>query len=355
MTKNQSRTTKSNIALLYIEEGQRDTVDQLFEFDHLVGSNNFHCVFCVRFLVRKPSPATFIQKGQLALLADLMSQASVSQLVVSRPLGARIQRNIEKALCISILDRTELLLQLFEMRAVSATGKLQVELAKLTYMSTKLVRGWTHLERQRGGIGLRGGPGETQIEVDRRIIREKMHVLQKKLASVSARQALNRKQRVSNRVPVVALVGYTNAGKSSLFNRLTGASTHVQDQLFATLDPLTRQAKVDQQTLLFIDTVGFMRELPPALMTAFKATLEEIRYADLLLIVVDASEPFWSDRLKTVQTTLSELGAEAIPHIVVSNKMDLACSIAIPGSHPVSTTSGQGLDSLKRICLARLR
>jgi len=234
------------------------------------------------------------------------------------------ERNLEKLTECRVVDRTGLILDIFAQRARSHEGKLQVELAQLKHMSTRLVRGWTHLERQRGGaIGLRG-PGETQLELDRRIIGEKMKALQKRLDKVEVQRNQARRARQRNAVPVVALVGYTNAGKSTLFNALTGSSVYAANQLFATLDPTVRRLEgLESGPLVLADTVGFIRDLPHDLVAAFRSTLAEARDADLLLHIVDASDPERDDRIADVDAVLREIGAGDLPQVLVYNKIDL--------------------------------
>ena len=339
-------TNPKRVLSIYVEGPRRDPSHFLCEYDTLIHTNDFQAVACIRMLVKKPSPATYLQSGQVDLIGELCALLKPEVVVFSIPVGARIQRNIEKKLCINILDRTELLLQIFEKRAISASGKLQVELARLTYMSTKLVRGWTPLERQRGGIGLRAGPGETQIEVDRRILRERMHKCKKQLRSLQNTQALNRKKRLGSGTPIVCLVGYTNAGKSTLFNQLTQCDSLVMDQLFATLDPLSRKARVQNKDIIFTDTVGFMRDLPEALVTAFRATLDEIVYSDLLLHVVDCSDPEWDDKIRIVRETLAILSCDHIPTLLVCNKSDLSSKVLFAEGIEVSSITGQGIAQL---------
>ena len=234
------------------------------------------------------------------------------------------ERNLEKLTECRVVDRTGLILDIFAQRARSHEGKLQVELAQLKHMSTRLVRGWTHLERQRGGaIGLRG-PGETQLELDRRIIGERMKQLKKRLDKVEVQRNQARRARQRNAVPVVALVGYTNAGKSTLFNALTGSEVYVANQLFATLDPTVRRLEgLDIGPVVLADTVGFIRDLPHDLVAAFRSTLSEARDADLLLHVVDASDPERDDRMADVDAVLREIGAGDLPQVLVYNKIDL--------------------------------
>ena len=267
------------------------------------------------------------------------------------------ERNLEKLTECRVVDRTGLILDIFAQRARSHEGKLQGELAQLKHMSTRLVRGWTHLERQRGGaIGLRG-PGETQLELDRRIIGEKMKQLQKRLDKVEVQRNQARRARQRNAVPVVALVGYTNAGKSTLFNALTGSAVYAANQLFATLDPTVRRLEgLDIGPVVLADTVGFIRDLPHDLVAAFRSTLSEARDADLLLHVVDASDPERDDRMADVDAVLREIGAGELPQVLVYNKIDLVADAvprldSIDGGEThrawVSAVTGAGLDGLK--------
>lgn len=345
------KTTKDKplVGLIYIEIGKKDPTNYLDEFNYLLLSNGMSVCFCSRFSVRTPSPATFLHSGQVESLSQLCRTLKITSLVLNIPIQARIQRNLEKKLCTNIVDRTEMLLQLFEKRADTAIGKIQVEMARLQYMSTKLVRGWTHLERQRGGIGLRSGPGETQIEVDRRILRDKIGRLKKKLLSLEKTQNLNRKRRVHSDNPVVALIGYTNAGKSTLFNRLTGADTHVMDQLFATLDPLARKAQLPNgQEFVVIDTIGFIRDLPSTLISAFKTTLTEIHYADILLHVIDCSDPNWQVKEDIVLDTVRSLECENIAILKIFNKSDMVTLDHSDSGLHLSARTGEGIDRLYR-------
>jgi GTP-binding protein HflX len=232
------------------------------------------------------------------------------------------ERNLERALQCRVLDRTGVILDIFAQRARSFEGKLQVELAQLKHLSTRLVRGWTHLERQKGGIGLRG-PGETQLETDRRLIAERIKFINKRLEKVSQQRELGRKARRRVQLPVVSLVGYTNAGKSTLFNRLTKAQVLAADQLFATLDATLRRVNLpDNTSLVLADTVGFIQQLPHDLVAAFRATLEESRQATLLLHVVDASDPERQARIEQVNQVLQEIGANEVPQLIIYNKID---------------------------------
>jgi GTP-binding protein HflX len=274
--------------------------------------------------VDKPNPRYFVGTGKAEELAQQRKVLDADLILVNRNLSPVQERNLEKLTECRVVDRTGLILDIFAQRARSHEGKLQVELAQLKHMSTRLVRGWTHLERQRGGsIGLRG-PGETQLELDRRLLGERMKQLQKRLDKVEMQRGQARRARQRNAVPVVALVGYTNAGKSTLFNALTGAGVYAADQLFATLDPTVRRLEgLACGPIVIADTVGFIRDLPHDLVAAFRSTLAEARDADLLLHVVDASDPERDERIADVDAVLREIGAGDLPQVLVFNKIDL--------------------------------
>jgi GTP-binding protein HflX len=270
----------------------------------------------------RPDVATYIGKGKAEELRDLAAQETIDVAIVNHDLSPAQERNLEKIAGCRVLDRSGLILDIFAQRARSHEGKLQVELAQLEHLATRLVRGWTHLERQRGGIGLRG-PGETQLETDRRLIRERVKHLTQRLEKVRAQRQSRRKARHKIPVPTVSLVGYTNAGKSTLFNRLTGAGVYAADQLFATLDPTMRRVLLPGNAgIILADTVGFIRHLPHHLIEAFKSTLEEVAEADLLLHVVDGASPERREQIDHVRIVLREIGAESIPQITVFNKID---------------------------------
>ncbi len=254
------------------------------------------------------------------------------------------ERNLERLVQCRVVDRTGLILDIFAQRARSHEGKLQVELAQLKHMSTRLVRGWTHLERQRGGaIGLRG-PGETQLELDRRLLGDRVKQLQKRMQKVVTQRATARRSRQRNALPVVALVGYTNAGKSTLFNTLTGSGVYAADQLFATLDPTLRRLDgLDCGPILLADTVGFIRDLPHDLVAAFRSTLAEAREADLLLHVVDASDPERDERIRDVESVLAEIGADELPQVLVYNKVDLLPDDGAESEGPDSDGAADGV------------
>ncbi|RXR05474.1 ribosome rescue GTPase HflX [Pseudoxanthomonas composti] len=270
----------------------------------------------------KPSPSTFIGSGKLEEVKAAADATGADLILVNHALTPGQERNLEKALERRVLDRTGLILDIFAQRARSHEGKLQVELAQLKHIATRLVRGWTHLERQRGGsIGLRG-PGETQLETDRRLLQKRVDQLQKRLEKVEVQHTQMRRARVRSELPRVALVGYTNAGKSTLFNAITGAEAYAADQLFATLDPTVRRVNLPGGGIVLADTVGFVRDLPHELVAAFRSTLSEAREADLLLHVIDAADPLRDERIAQVDEVLHEIGAGDIPQLLVYNKID---------------------------------
>ncbi|RPE70847.1 GTP-binding protein HflX [Tibeticola sediminis] len=271
-----------------------------------------------------PDAALFIGRGKADEIKALAAELGAQEVLFDSSLSPAQQRNLERHLGLPVNDRTLLILEIFAQRARSHEGKLQVELARLQYLSTRLVRRWTHLERQRGGIGARGGPGETQIELDRRMIGEAIKRTRERLERVKRQRKTQRRQRQRRDTFSVSLVGYTNAGKSTLFNALVKANTYAADQLFATLDTTTRQLYLGEigRKVSLSDTVGFIRDLPHGLIDAFEATLEEAADADLLLHVVDASSPEAVEQMEQVQKVLAEIGAEQVPQIVVFNKID---------------------------------
>ncbi len=272
--------------------------------------------------IDRPNPATLVGSGKLEEMKAAADASGADLVLVNYPLSPGQERNLEKALQRRVVDRTGLILDIFSQRAQSAEGKLQVELAQLKHMATRLVRGWTHLERQRGGaIGLRG-PGETQLETDRRLLQKRVEQLQRRLDKVEVQRTQMRRARMRSELPRIALVGYTNAGKSTLFNALTGAAAYAADQLFATLDPTVRRIALPGGGAVLADTVGFVRDLPHELVAAFRSTLSEAREADLLLHVVDAADPLRDERISQVDEVLAEIGAGDLPQLLVFNKID---------------------------------
>src|SRR3546814_62944 len=294
----------------------------LEEFGDLARAAGATVATVVNARIDRPNPATLIGSGKLDEVKAAAEASGADLVLVNHPLTPGQERNLEKVLQRRVVDRTGLILDIFSQRARSAEGKLQVELAQLRHMSTRLVRGWTHLERQRGGsIGLRG-PGETQLETDRRLLQKRVEQLQKRLDKVEVQRNQMRRARVRSEIPRSALVGYTNAGKSTLFNALTGAGAYAADKLFATLDPTVRRLELPGGTVAIADTVGFVRDLPHELVAAFRSTLSEAREADLLLHVVDASDPLRAERIAQVDAVLAEVGAGEIPQLLVYNKID---------------------------------
>ena len=270
-----------------------------------------------------PDPGYFIGKGKLDELTGQIAASEANLVLFNHALSPAQERNLERSLQVRVLDRTELILDIFAQRAQTFEGKLQVELAQLRHLATRLVRGWTHLERQKGGIGLRG-PGETQLETDRRLLGLRIRQINQRLEKVRSQRAQGRRARKRAALPVISLVGYTNAGKSTLFNRLSGARAYAADQLFATLDPTMRRLDIPAAgSFVLADTVGFISDLPHELVAAFRATLEETRAADLLLHVIDAHDPERSERTGQVRQVLDEIGAADLPVIEVCNKLDL--------------------------------
>jgi GTP-binding protein HflX len=301
-----------------------------------------------------PNPAFYFGSGKIEEIGTLAREKGANLFVSDDPLSPVQERNITEAAGIKVIDRTALILDIFAQRARTAEGKLQVELAQLTYLMPRLVGQWKHLERLGGGIGTRG-PGETQLESDRRIIQKRVMKIRRDLEGVQVHRRLQRKGRRRNGVPVVALVGYTNAGKTTLMNRLTGARLHAADQLFVTLDPAARLVETGFHTpFILTDTVGFIRKLPHELVAAFRATLEELAEADVLLHVVDASQPALDEHLAAVESLLDELQVRDRPTILVLNKMDRVESDrsleSLLASRPrvvaISAATGKGLESL---------
>jgi GTP-binding protein HflX len=326
----------------------------LDEFTELARSAGATVVGVLTSRLDQPNPRFFIGSGKADELKALREQTGADLVLVNHILTPVQERNLERHVECRVVDRTGLILDIFAQRARSHEGKLQVELAQLRHMATRLVRGWTHLERQRGGaIGLRG-PGETQLETDRRLLAERVKALEARLAKVEKQRMQSRRARLRRELPLVSLVGYTNAGKSTLFNALTGAGVFAADQLFATLDPTLRRLDgLACGPVVLADTVGFVRDLPHDLIAAFRSTLAETRDADLLLHVIDAADPQREQRIAQVDAVLEEVGAGAVPRILVFNKIDLMDMTPRLDAEPVtrvwlSAARGQGLELLRQ-------
>ncbi len=335
--------------------GQHDPA-LLEEFAELARSAGAGVVGTLAARLDRPNPRYFVGTGKAEELRELKNALDADLILVNHALSPVQERNLEKLTECRVVDRTGLILDIFAQRARSHDGKLQVELAQLKHMSTRLVRGWTHLERQRGGaIGVRG-PGETQLEIDRRLLAARVKQLQKRLDKVEVQRNQARRSRERSALPVVALVGYTNAGKSTLFNAMTGAEVFAADQLFATLDPTLRRIDgLECGPIVLADTVGFIRDLPHDLVAAFRSTLAEAREADLLLHVIDASDPERDTRIADVERVLAEIDAADLPQVLVYNKIDRLESGVVrteqldrdgPLRVWVSARDGIGLESL---------
>ena len=326
------------------------------EFQALAASAGTLGVALVLASRPRPDPKYFVGSGKADEIRACAEQHQADVVLVDQTLSPSQERNLEKITGRRVLDRNGLILDIFAQRARSFEGKLQVELAQLSHLATRLVRGWTHLERQKGGIGLRG-PGETQLETDRRLLGKRIRTLKTRLEKLARQRDTGRRVRREVPVPTVALVGYTNAGKSTLFNALTGSATYVANQLFATLDPTVRQVRLPGVgEVVLADTVGFVRSLPHELIAAFRSTLQEARDADLLLHVVDAGDPSRDERILQVREVLRGIGAGDIRELLVFNKIDLTVDEAprvaigadgVPAQAWVSAAGGEGLDALR--------
>ncbi|XUP35780.1 ribosome rescue GTPase HflX (plasmid) [Xanthomonas axonopodis pv. vasculorum] len=308
--------------LIQTHSGGPAEEDVMEEFADLAKSAGVTVAATLTARIDKPTPSTLIGSGKLEEVKAAAEATGADLVLVNHTLSPGQERNLERYLERRVIDRTGLILDIFAQRARSHEGKLQVELAQLRHMATRLVRGWTHLERQRGGsIGLRG-PGETQLETDRRLLQKRVEQLQQRLEKVEVQRTQMRRARMRSELPRIALVGYTNAGKSTLFNVLTGAEAYVADQLFATLDPTVRRIALHGGSAILADTVGFVRDLPHELVAAFRSTLSEARDADLLLHVVDAADPLREERILQVDEVLQAVGAGDLPQLLVFNKID---------------------------------
>ncbi len=310
--------------LVYVELYPYPTTDYLPEFKALALSADLMVVEVIRSKRQKPEPKYFVGQGKAEEIQQAVSLHKMDLLIVNHELTPAQARNLEKLCECKVMDRSELILDIFAKRARTFEGQLQIELAQLRHASTRLVRGWTHLERQKGGIGMRGGMGETQLEIDRRLIHDRIEYIEERLEKVLKQREQGRRSRQRAQIPTVSLVGYTNAGKSTLFNALTKAHVYVADQLFATLDPTLRGMELPGfGRFILADTVGFIRDLPHDLVAAFRATLEESQQADVLLHVIDCSDPKYLETVHSVNKVLKEIHADQVPQLKVYNKIDL--------------------------------
>jgi GTP-binding protein HflX len=356
------RAERGNRAVILHPAFKTTGPDALDEFQELALSAGVEIAAVLNAPRDRPDARYFVGSGKIEDLAELVEEKSAGLILVSHALSAVQERNIEKLCHCRVLDRATLILDIFAQRAQSYEGKLQVELAQLRHLSTRLVRGWSHLERQKGGIGLRG-PGETQLETDRRLIGVRIRQLKARLEKVAQQRTQSRRQRKRSRAPLVALVGYTNAGKSTLFNELTGANVGAEDRLFATLDPTVRKITgMHCGEVLLADTVGFVSNLPHELIAAFRSTLQEAREADLLLHVIDASDPYHTERQHDVETVLDSIESGGIPVIRVLNKIDRSGQAAevhrdhngSPYGVTLSAKTGEGVEELREAINDRL-
>lgn len=355
-----SKEQKSKAILVQTEiTSELASVEDLSELRLLAVSADLDVVDVLHCRRAMPSPRFFIGSGKIEELAVLVEQNNADLVIFNNPLTPAQERNISKEIKCTVLERTSLILHIFAQRARTYEGKLQVELARLKYQATRLVRGWTHLERQKGGFGLRGGPGEKQLELDRRMLNERIDEIERVLSKVESQREQSRKARRKNEVPVLSLVGYTNAGKSSLFNYLTKSDVYAADQLFATLDPTLRTLELENiGRVIFADTVGFIRHLPHDLVAAFKATLQETREATILLHVVDCHDERMQDNIEQVNLVLNEIGAGNVKQLLVFNKIDLMDCVSphvvrdengVPKAVWMSAKTGEGSDLLCEI------
>lgn len=337
-------------------QGERLEAHDLDELDALARSAGLEPVMREVLRRSRPDPGLYLGSGAAERIADQLRTARIGLVLFDHPISAIQQRNLERLWKVQVADRTELIIEIFSQRARSNEGKLQVELARLQHQASRLVRMWSHLERQRGGIGVRGGPGETQLELDRRMIDDKIRKVRERLKKVDRQRRTRRRARQRGEALRVSLVGYTNAGKSTLFNRLTRAGALAADQLFATLDPLTRRLHLGPGAdIILSDTVGFIRNLPHGLVEAFKSTLEESAEADVLLHVVDAGSPDRDRQIEAVNEVIAEIGAADVPQLMVFNKIDQSGhepGLRLDGHGTISglalsAQTGAGVDALR--------
>ncbi len=355
--------TGERALLVHIKARDPRLTADLVEFNELALSAGAVVIDTVIAKLDNPDAKFLIGSGKVAEIKQLIAPLNIELVLVNHDLTGSQERNLERELNCRVVDRTGLILDIFAQRARTFEGKLQVELAQLQHTSTRLIRGWTHLERQRGGIGLRG-PGETQLEEDRRVIKDKIRNIKKRLEKVQQQRAQNRRARNKALVPTASLVGYTNSGKSTLFRTLTQENVYIADQLFATLDPTLRAIELAHVGKAIIaDTVGFIRELPHDLVEAFKATLEETAQADLLLHVIDCHDPLWREKKIQVEAVLHQIGSLNVPLLEVYNKIDLVPELE-PGVEKdykgnitlvrVSAKENLGIEELKQAIEQRL-
>jgi len=347
--------------LVSLDFGDPDFAESVAECAELVKSAGVEIAETVTAKRQRPDAALFAGKGKVEEIAAVVQGTAANVVIFNHQLSPGQERNLERQLQCRVIDRTSLILDIFAQRARSHEGKLQVELAQLSHLATRLVRGWTHLERQKGGIGLRG-PGETQLETDRRLLGNRVKLLKERLKHVSRQRNTQRRSRLRSGIPALSIVGYTNAGKSTLFNALTKANSYAADKLFATLDTTSRKLYLNPEvSLVLSDTVGFIRHLPHSLVAAFRATLEETVQADMLLHVVDAANPMREMQVDAVDLVLAEIGAVDVPQLIVWNKIDLKSqapgierdSDGVPIAVRVSALTGAGLDLLRAALVER--